>query len=238
MAVPMTVKIPDPITAPMPRAVSDQGPSDFFSACSGSSESLISLSIDLHEISCLRSVRLLRSESEPGRAARAIEADLSNACRAGDRKGRIAPPDRIPGLNVGRAWGTRSGSWTGSGPNASIRPRTIFFTFFLAAPRGVVRLALGAAFLRAVRFSFFRSWRSSILVVSTCNLFRCYLFNVSGFPGCREFNGNSDWPNSEQDDARPRVSFSRTLSGQAAIRLEPARSPAVTDQSTRGTRRG
>ena len=37
MAVPMTVKMPEPMTAPMP----------FFSACSGSSESLMSLSIDL-----------------------------------------------------------------------------------------------------------------------------------------------------------------------------------------------
>jgi len=92
--------------------------------------------------------------------------------------------------------GRREGSRIASGPGWSkVRradrldkayrfdwPRTIFFTFFLAAPRGVVRLAFGAAFLRAVRFSFFRSRRSSILVVSTCNLFRCYLFNVSGFP--------------------------------------------------------
>ena len=39
MAVPMTVKMPDPITAPMPSAVSDHGPSVFFSACSGSSDS-------------------------------------------------------------------------------------------------------------------------------------------------------------------------------------------------------
>jgi hypothetical protein len=47
MAVPMTVKIPEPMTAPIPSAVSDQGPSVFFSACSGSVESLMSLSIDL-----------------------------------------------------------------------------------------------------------------------------------------------------------------------------------------------
>jgi hypothetical protein len=48
----------------------------------------------------------------------------------------------------------------------------------------VVRLALGAAFLRAARFSFFRSSLSSILVVfATCNLFRCNLFNVSGGAG-------------------------------------------------------
>jgi len=47
MAVPITVKIPDPMTAPMPSAVSDQGPSVFFSRCSGSSDSEISLSMDL-----------------------------------------------------------------------------------------------------------------------------------------------------------------------------------------------
>jgi hypothetical protein len=54
MAVPMTVKMPEPMTAPMPSAVSDQGPSVFFSACSGSVESLMSLSIDLRAKSWLR----------------------------------------------------------------------------------------------------------------------------------------------------------------------------------------
>jgi hypothetical protein len=52
MAVPMTVKIPDPMTAPMPSAVSDQGPSVFLSRCSGSSDSEMSLSIDLHAKIC------------------------------------------------------------------------------------------------------------------------------------------------------------------------------------------
>jgi hypothetical protein len=47
MAVPMTVKMPEPMTAPIPRAVSETGPSDFLSAFSGFSESEISLSIDL-----------------------------------------------------------------------------------------------------------------------------------------------------------------------------------------------
>jgi hypothetical protein len=66
-------------------------------------------------------------------------------------------------------------------------PRAIFFTFFFAEPRGSVRLALGAAFLRAARFSFFRSCVSSILVVSaTCNLFRCNLFRVSRESGVCE----------------------------------------------------
>src|SRR5690349_13898908 len=49
MAVPMTVKIPDPITAPMPSAVSDTGPSVFFRRRSGSSDSEISLSMDLQQ---------------------------------------------------------------------------------------------------------------------------------------------------------------------------------------------
>ena len=36
-------------------------------------------------------------------------------------------------------------------------PRLNFFTFFFADPRAPVRLPLGAAFLRAARFAFFRS---------------------------------------------------------------------------------
>jgi len=47
MAVPMTVKMPEPMTAPMPRAVRETGPRDFFRACSGRSESDMSLSMDL-----------------------------------------------------------------------------------------------------------------------------------------------------------------------------------------------
>jgi hypothetical protein len=47
MAVPMTVKIPDPMTMPTPSAVSETGPSVFLSECSGRSESVMSLSMDL-----------------------------------------------------------------------------------------------------------------------------------------------------------------------------------------------
>jgi hypothetical protein len=47
MAVPMTVKMPEPMTAPIPRAVRETGPSVFLRACAGASESEISLSIDL-----------------------------------------------------------------------------------------------------------------------------------------------------------------------------------------------
>jgi hypothetical protein len=59
MAVPMTVKMPEPMTAPMPRAVRDQGQRDFLRECSGSSESRISLSMDLRASSWLGSAVLL-----------------------------------------------------------------------------------------------------------------------------------------------------------------------------------
>jgi hypothetical protein len=58
IAVPMTVKMPEPMTAPMPSAVSDHGPRVFLSLCSGSSDSRISLSIDLRASSWLGSVGL------------------------------------------------------------------------------------------------------------------------------------------------------------------------------------
>src|SRR5580698_9610941 len=61
IAVPMTVKMPEPMTAPMPSAVSDQGPRDFLRAFSGSSDSRISLSMDLQASSWLgRTVLLVR----------------------------------------------------------------------------------------------------------------------------------------------------------------------------------
>src|ERR1700747_149769 len=47
IAVPITVKIPEPITAPMPSEVKLTAPSDFFSRFSGSCESEISLSMSL-----------------------------------------------------------------------------------------------------------------------------------------------------------------------------------------------
>ena len=55
MAVPTTVKIPEPITAPMPRAVNETGPSVLVNLRSALSESEISLSIDLQQNSWLRS---------------------------------------------------------------------------------------------------------------------------------------------------------------------------------------
>ena len=48
-AVPVSTKIPEPMMAPMPSAVSDHGPSDLLSRCSGWSASEISLSMDLQQ---------------------------------------------------------------------------------------------------------------------------------------------------------------------------------------------
>src|SRR5579859_2545089 len=59
MAVPMTVKMPEPMTAPMPSAVRDHGPRLFFSERPGSSDSRMSLSIDLRASSWLGSSVLL-----------------------------------------------------------------------------------------------------------------------------------------------------------------------------------
>jgi hypothetical protein len=52
-AVPVNTKMPDPMMAPIPSAVSDHGPSDFFRLCSGCSASDMSLSIDLQQRSWL-----------------------------------------------------------------------------------------------------------------------------------------------------------------------------------------
>lgn len=74
-------------------------------------------------------------------------------------------------------------------------PLANFFTFFLLEPRGVVRLAFGTAFLRAVRFSFLRSSLSSIFVVSaTCNLFHCNMFWNSRESGLCALYVNRDFP--------------------------------------------
>lgn len=56
--------------------------------------------------------------------------------------------------------------WCGQGADQRLDwPRANFFNFFLFAPRGVVRFALGAAFLRAARLTFLRSVLSSIFLV-------------------------------------------------------------------------
>ena len=65
MAVPTTVKIPEPITALMPSAVRLTQPSDFFSRRSGSSESAMSRSMLLVRKSCEPNLHLPRVPDPP-----------------------------------------------------------------------------------------------------------------------------------------------------------------------------
>ena len=81
MAVPMTVKIPDPITAPIPSAVSETGPSVFFSLRSGSCESEIRLSMDLQQKSWFSDVRMetrvvFSDESDAGSGKRLMSPEV------------------------------------------------------------------------------------------------------------------------------------------------------------------
>src|SRR5208283_343032 len=62
-AVPVRMKIPEPIMAPIPSAVSDHGPRVFCRRCPGASESEISLSIDLQQKSWLSDVRTVAGGS-------------------------------------------------------------------------------------------------------------------------------------------------------------------------------
>jgi hypothetical protein len=61
-AVPVRTKIPEPMIAPMPSAVSDHGPSDFGRRCPGLSESEISLSMDFLAKSWLARKASLKNE--------------------------------------------------------------------------------------------------------------------------------------------------------------------------------
>src|SRR5712671_3133970 len=73
----MTVKIPAPITAPMPSAVNDHGPSVFLSRCSGSSEFAISLSMDFLAKNWLGRARLREVGLKTG------THDFNASCRRG-----------------------------------------------------------------------------------------------------------------------------------------------------------
>ena len=63
-AVPIIVKIPEPMTAPIPSAVSESGPSVFFRLVSGFSDSVMSLSMDLQQKAWLGRIQLLYAGSE------------------------------------------------------------------------------------------------------------------------------------------------------------------------------
>jgi len=85
-------------------------------------------------------------------------------------------------------------------------PRASFLTFFFCDPRGVVRFALGAAFLRAARFTFLRSAVSVIDFVFAIDPL-CSFFSAVG----------------RNSSGMKRHGFSRAASNAICDRLEPLR---------------
>jgi len=175
IATPTTVNIPEPMTAPIPNAVRDTGPSVFFNACSGLSDSEISLSIDLVRKICLASAL--------APAYRKIGAVRFN-CRCGFRmlckitasceSEALSQPQRfrLNRIDYRLLW-----------------PRVAFLTLALFSPRAPVRGPLGAAFFRAARLTFLRSCLSVMLLV-----FAMVLANLS-ISAIFETQRRSSWAN-------------------------------------------
>src|SRR3984957_7229448 len=65
-AVPVSTKMPEPIMAPIPNAVSDHGPRVFCRRCPGISDSEISLSMDLQQNTWWSDVRTVAAGSVDG----------------------------------------------------------------------------------------------------------------------------------------------------------------------------
>src|SRR5690349_8811172 len=92
-AVPVSTKIPEPMIAPIPRAVSDHGPSVFFSRCSGASASASNLSMLLTLKSCEftptagQRVAKLYPEAVQRRNRGYVDSVVGPSCGAG----RVAP---------------------------------------------------------------------------------------------------------------------------------------------------
>jgi hypothetical protein len=134
MAVPMTVKMPEPMTAPMPSAVSDHGPRTFSASA-----------------------------------------------------GLFRVPDQLIDRLAGKL-----------------------------EPRGVVRLALGAAFFRATRFTFLRSILSSIFFVFATQK----TFFQQDAAKCAEVRRREDYGNR---DSKPPKAAAARASQQANAFPHPAR---------------
>src|SRR4051794_6590171 len=162
-AVPVRTNMPDPMMAPIPRAVRLHGPRLFFSRCSGSSESEISLSIDLQANSWLPEGFGLLSvvacaKSGPAHVGfvQVFVAHWQGGALANTNTRRTSQSNRVFQVLLETK------------RYRLLVPRTIFFTLRFAEPRGVVRLPSGlvlSAFLRAVRLAFLRSTLSVIVLV-------------------------------------------------------------------------
>jgi len=152
----MTVKMPEPITAPMPNAVSEIGPRVFFKAFSGNSDSEISLSIDLVAKICLASA-----------LAPACEELVRGVSDYTMRFQKTSSPSKA-------ATATKSVDLAEEISYRLLWPRAAFLTFCLFSPRAPVRGPFGAAAFRAARFTFLRSCVSVMLLV-----FAMYRANLS-----------------------------------------------------------
>ena len=112
IAVPMTVKMPEPMTAPMPSAVSETGPSVFFSACLGQlGLSVISLSMDLVAKICRACVfwRLWWQEAGVRSSLRKMGAWMkrlyAESCARQQKTGEaVASPAELEGYKLQKAF--------------------------------------------------------------------------------------------------------------------------------------
>src|SRR5690348_482197 len=91
IAVPITVKMPEPMTAPMPSEVRETGPRVLRNLRSGSSDSAISLSMDLQQKAWRGRVRLLLLEKcDKGSLLRGLAVRATACVAAPDGRGKDA----------------------------------------------------------------------------------------------------------------------------------------------------
>src|SRR5580700_9697555 len=98
-AVPVSTKIPEPMMAPMPSAVSDHGPSVLLSRCSGFSDSEISLSMDLQQNACVLEVRMTPAADSVDNGDN-VRCLLTLTRYEGFGHGHSSMPALLPGLGI------------------------------------------------------------------------------------------------------------------------------------------
>jgi hypothetical protein len=167
--------MPEPITAPMPSAVRDTGPSVFFSAVSGCSLSAISLSMDLVAKIC-RGCVLWRFWIAGGRCHVLVEEDEAIVC---GKLCKAAENGRSRGLARLEAG------------NYIEKPFAVFLSLRLTASQLLHLLLLAAARIIALRGGSGLLARSSLDLLALClvsdALCICHVFVTINFP--KEFSG-------------------------------------------------
>src|SRR5215472_8648914 len=184
------MKMPEPMTAPIPSAVRDQGPRVFCRRCPGVSDSAISLSIDLQQRSWFAEVRTTcldggsdvvgcdKGFDSPGTEEFVVSAQQAGSPTPRDFR-RVGIPMRRPTPDAAFyrfAW-----------------PRAIFLTFGFFDPRGYSRGFNGLSalrFLRAVRFAFLRSSLLNFVVFAMNGCIRPFSLQIV-FLALRPYNSKS-----------------------------------------------